>query len=116
MSRETKIADMREVLQFLEDNPKIPMPYFGMVDVFVREADDVDGLARAMAPCNKKVGGSYFSLTRAFGSVSLEVNFDREQVCERIVTGSKDIPEKTIEAHTEDIVEWKCPDGVLRQA
>lgn len=115
MSRETKLADMREVLRFLEDNPEIPMPYFGMVTAFVYGEGDVDALARAMAPCKKDVASGFFSLTREFGSVELSVNFEREQVCERIVIGSKEVPEKIIEGYTEDVVEWKCPDGVLRQ-
>ncbi len=115
MSRESRIADMREVLQFLEESPAIPLPYVGMVNSFADETDDVDALARSMAPCKKEVGSGFFSLTRDFGSVKLSINFDREQVCERIVVGGKAVPEKIIEAHVEDIVEWKCPDGVLRQ-
>ncbi len=116
MSRETEIANMREMLRFLEDNPAIPIPYFGMINSFANEDADVDTLARAMAPCKKEVGKGYFSLTRDFGSVELSINFDREQVCERIVVGSKEVPEQTIKAHTEDLVEWKCPDGILRPA
>lgn len=112
-SRGNTIQEMRDVLDFLESNPAIPLPYLNQCDAF-GEKEDLDEIARAMAPCKKTHDGSHFSLRRQFGAIRLGVHFD--DVCERIVTGSKEVPEKVIEAHTEDIVEWKCPDGVLRQA
>ena len=115
MDRATQITEMRDVLSFLEDNPKIPMPYFGMVDSFANtQYDDVNDLARIMAPCRKDASRGYFTLIRTFGSTNLEINFDREEVCERVVTGSEEVPETKVAAHTREIVEWLCPDGILR--
>lgn len=118
MGRATEIAEMRDVLSFLEDNPKIPMPYFGMVDSFAstENGDDVNDLARIMAPCRKDASRGYFTLIRTFGSTKLEVNFDREEVCEKVITGTEEVPEETVAAHTREIVEWLCPDGILRRA
>ncbi len=118
MDRATQITEMRDVLSFLEDNPKIPMPYFGMINSFANtdDGDDVNDLARIMAPCRKDASQGYFALIRSFGSTTLEINFEREEVCERIVMGTEDVPEKTTAAHTREIVEWRCPDGILRPA
>lgn len=116
-SRVTRITEMRELLLFLESNPEIPMPYFGQMNAFgYKEDGDVDTLARVMAPCSKEINGGYFSLVRDFGSIELAVNFDREEVCERIVVGTEKVPAKVIEEYTKEIVEWRCPDGVLRRS
>jgi hypothetical protein len=111
-----KLQEMRDLLDFLQEHEEIPLPYFGMVNSFVYDEIDVDTAARIMAPCDKDIGGSYFSLNRKFGSLEFSVNFAREEVCERIVVGTKEIPARTIEARTEEIVEWNCPDGVLRRS
>ncbi len=116
MERLEKIQEMREVLTFLDDNPEIPLPYFGMINTFAfDDEDDVGTLARIMSPCEKNTGGGYFSLDRKFGSTTLSVNFDREEVCERIVVGTEQVLAHTVAAHTKEIVEWRCPDSILRQ-
>lgn len=114
-TRSEKIQDVRDLLTFVEDNPEIPMPYFGIFNSFADDASDLDSLARTMAPCEKGVVGTYFLLNRKFGSVTLSMNFSRDMVCERIVIGTEEVPVHTIPAYTKEIVEWKCPDGVLRQ-
>ncbi len=116
LKRLDKLQEMRDLLAFLEKFEEIPLPYWGMIYAFT-DTDEVsvDMVARAMAPCDKKLSDSYFSIERKFGSTKLSVSFLRAEVCERIVVGTKEVPARTIEARTEDIVEWKCPDGVLRR-
>ena len=111
--RTKEINDMKAVLDFLEANPAIPIPYFGVLNAF-GEAKDLDTIARALSPCNKSSDGGFYSLSRKFGDKVLSVNFAHEAVCEAIVVGTEEVPEQITRAYTKEIVEWKCPDGVLR--
>ncbi len=106
------INDMREALDFIEANPSLPMPHLGALNAFA-DKDDLADYARAMAPCVKGISSGYFELKRSFGSVSYKINFTREEVCEATVVGTREIPEKTTPAYTEDVIEWVCPDSIL---
>lgn len=115
--RTAQLSAMTDLLQFLNDHPEIPIPYWGIVNAFVDNADALDPIARAMAPCKKAVVGSHFSLDHRFGSqITLSVNFERDEVCKKVVVGHKKIPETIVEARTVEVVEWECPDGILRRA
>jgi len=118
--RRDKIRGMREMINFLEVNEDVPMPYFGTFSAFPGD-DEVAGLARAMKPVTKEFGSYYFTLRKTFSEgVKLDMSWSRDEVCQRIVIGTKEverevIPERVIEAHTEDIVEWACPDAILSE-
>jgi hypothetical protein len=115
--RAEKIRAMRRLLTFVEANPELPLPYFSQLDAFAHLDDDgyeVKELTRIMSPCTKRGMGTFFTLIRDFGAgVMLHLNFPREDVCERVVIGTEEVPEKVIPAHVQEIVEWKCPDGIL---
>ena len=75
-------------------------------------------LARRMGTLKKAYGDNFMWLKRDFGKyVRMTVSAERSTVCERIVAGTIDVPEHVlpareeilVEAHTEDIVEWRCP-------
>ena len=75
-------------------------------------------LARRMGNLKKVYGDDFMWLKRDFGKyVRMTVSAERSSVCERIVTGVRDVPEHVlpareetlVEAHTEEIVEWRCP-------
>ena len=116
--RRNKIAGIREMINFLEVNEDVPLPHFGMFIAFPAD-DQVSEMARALKPVTKEFGNYYFTLDKKFSeNVTLSMHWSRENVCERIVIGTKDIereviPERVVEAHTEDIVEWACPDAIL---
>ena len=115
-TRTQTINDVRAMLDFLEANPELELPWFGTFNSFP-EPEDIGKVAQMMAPLTKKTkGDAYYVLARKFGVISLEANFDHENVCERVVTGTKEIAEKITPAHTEDIVEWVCPDSLLNPA
>ena len=108
--RAQTIQDMRTLLDFVEAHPDIPMPYFGQVDAFAGK-ENLRTIAKAMSPATKKSEGDFFMLTRRFGSVNLEVNFPRDEVCERVEVGKKVVP--AVPKHEEPLYEWKCPDSIL---
>lgn len=117
MERLDKIQEIRDLLTFLDDHPEVPLPYWDSVHAFTdTDEADLDTVARAMAPCQKSVDSNYFAFERKFGSLEFSVNFAREEVCERVVVGTEQVPAHTVAAYTKEIVEWNCPDGVLRQA
>jgi len=116
--RANRIAGMREALDFLEANPSMPMPYLGVMNVYVGEDIDVAPLARIMKPVDKDTSNSFFMLTKKFGVQNLVVNWSREAVCERVVVSTRLIPGEYVAAHTipartEETVEWVCPDSIL---
>ena len=105
---------MYALINFLKANSDIPTPFFGQIDAFAYDSDSLPEIARAMKPVTKEVSGSFYVLARSFGNgVNLHVNFVRDEVCERIVTGTEEVPKKVIEAHTKEIIEWICPDTIL---
>ena len=109
-----QILAMRSLLDFLEANPIIPIPNFSSVDAWVYDGGSIADFARAMKPVEKKAFGNLYILRRDFGnSVALEVNFPRNDVCERVVVDTEDVPEEVTPAHTREIVEWVCPESLL---
>lgn len=136
--RTAYVQGLRDLADALDANPTIPLP-----DRFfttrVTSPDDLDDdrkreyakrraaeIARAIpARVDKRTFGSLFALATSFGPIKFEVFFDREHVCERIVTGTRTVtedepdpdevaklPKRTITREVED-VEWRCPDSLL---
>ena len=111
--RDSKIADMREMLDYLEARPDVPMPYLMSINAFAG-ADDLGKIAKAMGGVDKDIVGDSFFLRRTFGSLSLDVNFPRDEVCERRVVGTKTIAAKAaVPMHEVDVYEWDCPPSIL---
>ena len=114
--RVKKLDAMYRMIDFLKENPDIPAPFFGQMDAFSYDSDSLPEIARAMKPVTKSVSGNFYVLARSFGGgANLHVNFVRDEVCERIVTGTEKVPKKVIEAHTKEIIEWICPDTILKE-
>lgn len=110
--RQKRIDGLRELVDYLEARPDIPLPYVGTMDAFGDPAE-LPVIARAMGGFTKNHDGNYLTLVRSFGPVQLHVNFASEAVCERVVVGTEEVPEKVTPAHVEEIVEWRCPESVL---
>lgn len=115
MSRETTIEALRALADYLEERPDVPMPSFDIFNAFATP-EELPLIARAMGGFTKDHDGDYLMLVKDFGGVQLHVNFNSEQVCERVVVGTEEVPEKVVPAHTKEIVEWKCPESVLALA
>ncbi len=107
-----KINDIRAALDYLETNPDVPMPFFGILNASA-EKDDLSKIAKAMSPVDKKVDSGYFILERMFGKVKYHVNFPREGICTPTVVGTEVVPRLVIAEHTREIVEWNCPESIL---
>ncbi len=94
--RQQKINDTRAMLDWLEANPivdigtlidKYTLYYFIQKDKFIEAV-------RAFGTCEKEVTGSYFKVTKSFGSVRLVAEIPREEVCtKRTVTKEVEVEE-----------------------
>lgn len=78
------VKGLRELAEFLEQNPEFPCPYIGAINIYVDCKEDLIDLAKVLGTAEKGVVGDWFYLTRKFpGKISLEVNIARTKVCER---------------------------------
>lgn len=117
--REAHIAGLRAAADFLEAHPEVVVASYG--DYFALDIaaygvtrDDLVAAAQASGGWDKEYSDSQFELVRSFGGgVKLSLNADRSEVCELVVVGTREVEEKVIPAHTENITEWKCGKSLL---
>jgi hypothetical protein len=115
------VDGLNALADWYEKHPEIPLPMWDgsvILDAFVPGAPELAEAARALGHAEKHYGDKWFTVRCHFGPISLEFNAKRANVCRRVVVGTSYIPEKvipatTIPAHTEEIVEWDCPDSLL---
>jgi hypothetical protein len=110
---------LRALAAFVEANPQYTDDFryaFNHINVYVKGdkkaalADMVRAGLRAGAKVEKKVYGAWFSAELDFGGgVDLQVNANRDEVCERVVTGTKTVtklvPDPAIEVPEVEITE-----------
>jgi len=109
--RKQQIADLREVLNWFEKHPEIPLPVTEFNIYSWDTTEEARTMATAMGTFEKRAQENLFYLTKRFGTVQVRAVFSRSQVCKRIVTGKRTVPERVevVPAHEEEIVEWDCP-------
>lgn len=113
--RNAVIQGLRELADFLALHPDVPCDSYGVsMQVYGLNKDDLVRAVRAGGVEWRKLHfGSYFELRATFsGEVSIGLNTDREQVCEKRVVGQEtvevpdpDAPKVTV---TRDVIEWDC--------
>lgn len=125
--RATTIAGMRDMLDYLEENEDVPMPYLSQADAFVSNDKDkaireLAAVARCPGKWKKVAEDEWYRLEQHFGPITLHVNSTRDLICERVQVGIKTIPAReafTVDAtaeRTEPIYELVCPDSILALA
>lgn len=110
---EAYAAGLREMADWIEANPSIPLPESKIINYAVDSKEHAEAIARSGGKCRKVYSGDYFNLYKDFGVIELNHFFYRKAVCERKVVGVETIPARfveahIIEAHTKEIVEWEC--------
>lgn len=128
--RAAYIRGLRALADVLEAHPEVPVPYHGnqadiTISAFLHSEDPRAELAAAARafPCNWEKAvrddgtyGSYFDLHGKLHGLSLRLTAYRDAVCERVVTGTRDIEveEEIRPAETRKVVkqvetaEWVC--------
>lgn len=117
--REDFIQALRDLADFFEQHPDVPAPRWQQsISLFASYANpkaDMAAVARAMGSAAKNYSDELVTLRKPFGEwLELTMHANRDEVCERVVVGTKIIPAEPKRiipaqpARTEDIVEWHC--------
>ena len=116
--RESFIADLRSAADFFEQHPELRTPSDARIDVWARTKAEMSVFLRASGHVEKHYLSDWVFLRKTMpnGLIRVEFNGNREQVCERIVTGTKVVPAHVLPAQpetevpekVEEIVEWRC--------
>lgn len=107
---------LRAVADFFDTHPDCPVPTDPSISCSVSDTkEEAVRLARLLMPCDKEWGPMLFSLIKNVGGIPLKFLFWRSAVCTRRVVGTREIPRREVEAHTEEIVEWDC-EPILQDA
>lgn len=92
MSERTEfITGLRELADYLENNPDVPIPYQPYFAVCVtnyvepeKTKDAIQSVARCPGPWRKELGESLLTLTKDFHGVKYGVICDRSHVCKMV--------------------------------
>lgn len=114
--RRARISGLRELADFLAAHPEIPVHDYDLnIQLYGFDKDALVAVVRAGGAKWRKLHfGSIFELRTTFtGDVTLGLNADRAEVCERVVTGTKTVhhdAQPAVEEHDEEVetVEWVC--------
>lgn len=114
---------LRQLAAFIEGHPEIPVPLPTSFSAFVHPTHAPNGMKahaaatiRALGKVKKEDFESNIQVIHDFGPLTYQVWYPRKEICERVVTGTREVPEhvlpaqeeRVIPAHTEEIVEWHC--------
>jgi hypothetical protein len=124
-------AGLRQLADILDAHPDVPLPYEGRVSPISfafhgyeveDHAGELASAARILIPGirEKKADDAYFRVAGSLHGLRIECWAMREQVCERIVTGTREVtrevpdpealaavPTKVVTETVED-VRWEC--------
>lgn len=135
-TRQAFIDGLHQIADFLTEHPEVPLPYMGpspgakvwgsSMPIYLvndkGQRETLAEIARAMGRVEKHVddGLGRFYVVRHFAGIALVASAERSEVCERVVTGTREVttqvrdpealaavPLVTVTATVED-VEWVC--------
>ena len=121
---------LRDLAEWLEDNPDL-IPTYGGESVFLfRRGDEpmpdfLSRIARRFGRCDKDVSDKWFYLVKSFGPHDIRASARRDEVCEQVQVGTREVTEEIPDpAHMidvptitvtreEPVYEWRCPESIL---
>lgn len=130
------IAGLREIADWLEAHPEVPLPYLATTQggkgfenalhIYLRSGGnqkaELAAIARAMGKAEKVTDDKLdrLNLVRRFAGIAVIAVADRDEVCERVVTGVETVTRKVKDPKalaavpevevTEEVetYEWRC--------
>lgn len=115
---EVSVADgLRQVANFLDANPDLTASTYA-IQMRCTTKQDLRVLTSALVAAVGRaekgaLGDNYFHVYASIGGLKVWGAVQREKVCRKVVTGTRHVPEQTVEAHEEEIVKWVCDDAIL---
>ena len=120
---------LKLLAEFYDDVPDdFPVPYVAnsfncYIKVFNNKAEQLAQaikVTQILGGIEKEYFDNFAYLKRKFGELELQFVLDRDAVCTRKVVGTKVVPEQTLPARIEEIVEWDChpllqPPGIVAE-
>ena len=101
-----------DLAEFYRNNPNIPLPYFTGFSIGADSKQAFAKIVRALGTCKKSFNDYAVNAVKEVGPFSIYVSTTRENICEKVVTGKRIVPAYFAPEREEDIIEWKCPEGV----
>ena len=107
---------LRNIADFYDANPLIPIPSESMSNYAVNSDADARNLAKALKTFRKVYSEDMFTMVKDFGPINYRFVFYRKAICKAKVVGVKTVPAEfvpaqesyTRPARTEEIIEWDC--------
>src|SRR5690242_12905173 len=108
-TRQDFIDGLHQIADFLAEHPEVPLPHLEsyatgafvptMSIYLVGDKDQrglLAGIARAMGGAEKRVNDATdrFMVYRRFAGIALAASAERNEVCERVVTGTREVTEE----------------------
>lgn len=126
--RQYFIRGLRDLADLYEKNPDLPTPVTSDFNVFFWADDStrerLSKIGRMLGTFDKlpNFAGNWYSLRKKFGEISIYFNFVKENVCIKRVVGTQKVKKRVYPTSIEpaeveveeEIVEWDCPNGLLR--
>lgn len=110
------LQTLRDLVQFLESHPDVPMPFIDTVNVYPETKEALARIVRSAGGKFKKSStAAYFHVDRQIGLIDFRLSMSHETACERVVVGKRVVealPERILPARPAeevDVVEWRCP-------
>lgn len=111
---------LRALADFYEERPNLPPPYIASwspATVYLRQETAIEHL-KSIGSFEKEFVGESFKAVKMIGGRRVEFSVDRNAICEKVVVGTRHVdawmrPAELVEAHDEEIVEWKCPESIF---
>lgn len=111
-TRDSFIQGLRDLATFLEDHPGVMTPSWLQINVFPNK-DELAKQARQTSWL-KHYNDTWFALRRTFGPIEYDLSIERQQVCRKVVIGTRIVPAQPAQPEREEeTFEWVCEEGVL---
>lgn len=111
--RTDAIQSFKDLVTFLETHPGVPVPKYCTLNAPLDTREEIAAVAR-QSSWTKDFNGSWFTLRKQFGTLNLDVYTDREQVCRKVVTGTRVVPAVEAQPEREEqVTEWVCDEVAL---
>lgn len=119
--RQEFVKGLRDLAALYEREILLPLPNIDVTVNLFPEREQLPIIARCLGKCEKDVlTDQWFLLRKSFGRIlKIEANWNRREVCTRVVVGKETVKQKVAVSFEEkeverEIVEWHCPGSVAQ--